>query len=72
MPSVLPAHLKRLEAESIHIMREVVAGDAQSGDAVLDRQRLERHASRGDEGLLSGQAAVFLCSKSIRPGSSAS
>ena len=25
MPSVLPAHLKRLEAESIHIMREVVA-----------------------------------------------
>src|SRR6202789_3930209 len=25
MPSVLPAHLKRLEAESIHIMREVIA-----------------------------------------------
>ena len=25
MPSVLPAHLKRLEAEFIHIMREVVA-----------------------------------------------
>src|SRR5580658_3251751 len=25
MPSVLPAHLKRLEAESIHVMREVVA-----------------------------------------------
>ena len=25
MPSVLPAHLKRLEAESIHIMRELVA-----------------------------------------------
>ena len=25
MASVLPAHLKRLEAESIHIMREVVA-----------------------------------------------
>jgi sulfate adenylyltransferase subunit 2 len=25
MPSVLPAHLRRLEAESIHIMREVVA-----------------------------------------------
>jgi sulfate adenylyltransferase subunit 2 len=25
MPSALPAHLKRLEAESIHIMREVVA-----------------------------------------------
>ena len=25
MPSVLPAHLKRLEAESIHIIREVVA-----------------------------------------------
>ena len=25
MPSVLPAHLKRLEAESVHIMREVVA-----------------------------------------------
>jgi sulfate adenylyltransferase subunit 2 len=25
MPSILPAHLKRLEAESIHIMREVVA-----------------------------------------------
>src|SRR6202142_1107125 len=25
MPSVLPAHLKRLEAESIHIMREVAA-----------------------------------------------
>src|ERR1700729_4108749 len=25
MPTVLPAHLKRLEAESIHIIREVVA-----------------------------------------------
>src|ERR1700734_1856113 len=25
MPSILPAHLRRLEAESIHIMREVVA-----------------------------------------------
>ena len=25
MPSVLPAHLRRLEAESIHIMREVAA-----------------------------------------------
>src|ERR1700722_4296130 len=32
--------------------------DAQSRDALLDRQRFKRHASRGDEGLLSGQAAV--------------
>src|ERR1700722_565125 len=32
--------------------------DAQSRDALLDRQRFERHAPCGDEGLLSGQAAV--------------
>src|ERR1700722_18621223 len=32
--------------------------DAQSRDALLDRQGFERHAACGDEGLLSGQAAV--------------
>ena len=31
-------HLQRLEAESIHIMREVVAECEQPGDALLDRQ----------------------------------
>ena len=31
-------HLQRLEAESIHIMREVVAECEQAGDALFDRQ----------------------------------
>ena len=33
-------HLQRLEAESIHIMREVVAECEQPGDALFDRQGL--------------------------------
>ena len=35
-------HLQRLEAESIHIMREVVAEAEQPGDALFDRQGLAR------------------------------
>ena len=36
------SHLRQLEAESIHIIREVAAEFERPGDAVLDRQRLER------------------------------
>ena len=58
MPSVLPAHLRRLEAESIHIMREVVAEMRNPVMLYSIGKDFERHASCGDEGLLSGQAAV--------------
>ena len=37
IPALL-THLERLEAESIHIMREVVAEAETPGDALLDRQ----------------------------------
>ena len=44
-------HLRALEAESIHIIREVAAEFAQPGDALLDRQGLVRHAAPGAEGV---------------------
>jgi sulfate adenylyltransferase subunit 2 len=51
-------HLQRLEAESIHIMREVVAESDKPGDAVFDRQGLGGHAAPGQEGLLPLAAAL--------------
>ena len=51
-------HLQRLEAESIHIMREVVAEFEQAGDALLDRQGQRGDAAPGAEGVLPGEAAV--------------
>ena len=36
------SHLQRLEAESIHIMREVAAEFRKPGDALFDRQGLAR------------------------------
>jgi sulfate adenylyltransferase subunit 2 len=51
-------HLQRLEAESIHIFREVVAECEKPGDALLDRQGLGGDAAPGDEGVLSVQAAL--------------
>jgi 3'-phosphoadenosine 5'-phosphosulfate sulfotransferase (PAPS reductase)/FAD synthetase len=58
MPSVLPAHLKRLEAESIHIMREVVAEMRNPVMLYSIGKDSSVMLHRGDEGLLSGQAAV--------------
>ena len=52
------SHLRRLEAESIHIMREVAAEFANPGDALFHRQGFVGDAASGDEGLLSRQAAV--------------
>ena len=51
-------HLQRLEAESIHILREVAAEARESGPALLDRQGLVGPAASGAEGVLSRQAAV--------------
>jgi len=53
-------HLQRLEAESIHILREVVAESERPVHAVLHRQgqrEVELLAPRR-EGVLSGAAAV--------------
>jgi hypothetical protein len=49
---ILPRHLKQLEAESIEIMREVVAEFKKTGHAVFDRQGFQRHAASGDQGIL--------------------
>ena len=51
-------HLQRLEAESIHIMREVVAETREAGDAVFDRQGQRGDAAPRAQGLLPGAAAV--------------
>ena len=54
-PTAVPralTHLQRLEAESIHIMREVVAESDQPGDALLDRQGQLGDAASGAEGVL--------------------
>ena len=58
MTSSLPAHLKRLEAESIFIMREVVAEMRNPVMLYSIGKEFERHAARGAQGLSSGQAAV--------------
>ena len=52
------SHLRTLEAEAIHIIREVAAEFERPGAAVLRRQGLGRHAAPGDEGVLAGAAAV--------------
>ena len=60
MPAHLlrPAHLRRLEAESIHIMREVVAEMRNPVMLYSIGKDFERHAPFGDEGVLSREAAV--------------
>ena len=58
MKSDLPAHLRRLEAESIHIMREVVAEMSNPVMLYSIGKDFERHAACGDEGVPSGQTAV--------------
>ena len=44
MSTPVLSHLQALEAESIHIIREVAAEFEQPGDALLDRQGLRRAA----------------------------
>ena len=51
-------HLRALEAESIHILREVVAEFERPGDAVLDRQGLVGAAAAGAEGVSSRPDSV--------------
>ena len=51
-------HLRQLEAESIHIIREVAAEFGNPGDDVLHRQRLLCDAASGAQSILSGHAAV--------------
>ena len=48
------SHLEQLEAESIHIMREVAAECENSGDAILDRKRLLGHGAPSSEGICPG------------------
>ena len=52
-------HLERLEAESIHIMREVVAESREAGDAVLHWQGQLGHAAPGHEGVPSRPSRPF-------------
>ena len=51
-------HLRALEAESIHILREVAAEFQRPVMLVLDRQGLVVMVAAGAEGLLSGQDSV--------------
>ena len=51
-------HLERLEAESIHIIREVAAECEKPVMLYSDRQGFSRHAASRHEGLLSRQAAL--------------
>jgi transposase len=64
-------HLQRLEAESIHIMREVVAECRQAGDALLDRQGQRGDAAPGDARPSTRRRRRFRCCTSTPPGSSA-
>ena len=54
----LPKHLKRLEAEVDRDHARGGGGISQAGDALFDRQGLQRHAAPGDQGLSSGAAAL--------------
>ena len=63
-------HLKQLEAESIHIIREVAAEFERPGDDVLDREGFFRHAASGPEGVFSPVSCPSLCCTSIPPGNS--
>ena len=56
--NALPKHLKRLEAESIEIMREVVAEFKNPVMLYSIGKDFERDAAPGDQGILSGAAAV--------------
>ena len=49
------SHLRTLEAEAVHIIREVAASFETPGPAVLGRQGLGRHAASGGQGLLAGR-----------------
>jgi 3'-phosphoadenosine 5'-phosphosulfate sulfotransferase (PAPS reductase)/FAD synthetase len=50
---ILASHLKELEADSIHIFREVVA-EAENPTAVFNRQRFRGNFAHRDESFLSG------------------
>lgn len=52
-------HLKRLEAESVHLIRAVAEAE-NPGHARYCRQRLWRDAALGTQGVLPGAAAVSL------------
>ena len=54
-------HLKRLEAESIYILREAAAEFARPVMLVFHRQRFFGDAAAGAEGVLSRQEFRFLC-----------
>ncbi len=51
-------HLEQLEAESIHIMREVVAETEKPGDALFGRQGFGGDAAPRPQGFLPGAGAV--------------
>ena len=53
-----PAHLRELEAESIHIFREFAGASGEPGDALFDRQGFDRPAASGAEGVLSRPVAL--------------
>ncbi|VEB01789.1 sulfate adenylyltransferase [Klebsiella pneumoniae] len=53
-------HLRQLEAESIHIIREVAAEFSNPGNDVLHRERFQRNAASGAQSVLSGNPAVPL------------
>jgi sulfate adenylyltransferase subunit 2 len=59
----LPKHLRRLESESIEIMREVVADFKKAGDALFDRIRLKRNVASRRQGVLSGALAFSLVAR---------
>ena len=48
-------HLKQLEHEAIHIIREVVAEFQNPGNALFGRKRFFVHDTIGPESLLSGE-----------------
>ncbi len=68
-PGNRQTHLDALEAESIHIIREVVAECEKPVMLYSIGKGFSRDAASGDEGVLSGQAAVSRCSTSTPPGS---
>ena len=51
------SHLRALEAEAIHIIREVAAEFERPGLLFSGRQGLDRDAAPGGEGLLAGPRA---------------
>ena len=67
----LSPHLRRLEAEAIFIMREVVAEFERPVMLYSIGKDSERDAAYRAKGVLPGEAAVSRCCMSTRPGNSA-